>query len=46
MYLSDAIKDINSMDYIDKIDEISLEYVNEILNKLFKENEAVISIVK
>ncbi len=46
MYLSDAIKDINSMDYIDKIDEIDIEYVNEILNKLFKENESVLSIVR
>ena len=46
MYLSDAIKDVNSMEYIDKIDDISLEYVNEILRKLFKENESIISIVK
>ncbi len=46
MYLSDAIKDVNSMEYIDKIDDISIEYVNEILRKLFKENESIISIVK
>ena len=46
MYLSDAIKGVNSIEYIDKIDEIDLDYTNEILKKLFKENESVISIVK
>lgn len=46
MYLSDAVKGINSMDYVDKIENISLDYVNEILRKLYKENESVISIVK
>ncbi len=46
MYLSDAIKGINSIEYIDKIEEIDLDYVNEILRKLYKENESVISIVK
>ena len=46
MYLSDAIKGVNSIEYIDKIDEVDLIYVNEILKKLFKENESVISIVK
>ncbi len=46
MYLSDAVKGINSMDYIDKIENINLEYVNVILKKLYKENESVISIVK
>ena len=46
MYLSDAIKDVNSIEYIDKIETIDLEYVNKILQKLFKENESIISIVK
>ena len=46
MYLSDAIKGVNSMEYIDKFDEIDLKYVNEILRKLFKENESIISVVK
>ena len=46
MYLSDAIKGVNSIEYIDKIDNITLDYVNEILKKMFKENEPIISIVK
>ncbi len=46
MYLSDAIKGINSMEYIEKMDEVNLEYVNNILDKLFKKNESVISIVE
>ncbi len=46
MYLADAIKDENSMDYIAVIEKIDLNYVNEILNKLFKNNDSIISIVK
>lgn len=46
MFLSDSIKGVNSLDYIDIFEEISLEYVNEILEKLFKQNESVISIVR
>ncbi len=46
MYLADAVKGINSMEYVEKINDITLDYVNEILKKLFKENESVISIVK
>ncbi len=46
MYLADAVKGINSIEYVEKINDITLDYVNEILKKLFKENESVISIVK
>ncbi len=46
MYLADAIRGINSMEYIEKMDDVDFEYVNNMLNKLFKENESVISIVE
>lgn len=46
LFLSDSLKGINSLEYIDKFDEVTLEYVNEILEKLFKQNESVISIVR
>ena len=46
MYLADAIKGINSMEYVEKIGDITLDYTNEILAKLFKENQSIISIVK
>lgn len=46
LFLSDSIKGINSLEYIDVFEEVTLEYVNDILEKLFKQNESVISIVR
>ena len=46
MYLADSIKGINSMEYIEKYEDVSLEYVSDILTKLLKNNESIISIVK
>jgi len=46
MFLADSLRGINSLEYIDKFNKVTLEYVNEILDKLFKQNESVISIVK
>lgn len=46
LFLQDSLRDINSLSYIEKFDEITLEYVNDILEKLFKSNESVISIVR
>lgn len=46
LFLSDSVKGINSLSYIEKFDEVTLEYVNGILEKLFKKNESVISIVR
>lgn len=45
MYLSDAIKGINSLEYVNKIGDITLDYVNDVLTKLFKENQSIISII-
>ena len=46
MFMADYFKGINSFDYIEKYDEITLEYVNEVLNNLFKEENMVMSVVK
>ena len=46
MFLSDYFKEINSFDYIDKINELDIEYTNKILNEVFDLNKMVISIVK
>ncbi len=46
MFLADSLRGINSLEYIDKFNKVTLEYVNKILDKLFKQNESVISIVK
>lgn len=46
MFLSDYFKEINSFDYIDKINELDIEYTNKILNEVFDLDKMVISIVK
>ena len=46
MFLSDYFKGINSFDYLEEIESINVEYLNQVLNSVFKENKMVLSIVK
>ncbi len=46
MFLSDYFKGINSFDYIEEIENINVEYLNQLLKDVFKEDKMVISIVK
>ena len=46
MFLSDFMKGINSFDYLEEIDSVDLEYIEQVLNTNFKEEKMVISIVK
>lgn len=46
MFLSDYFKGINSFDYLEEIEGINVEYLNQVLNFVFKEDKMVISIVK
>lgn len=46
MFLADSIKGVNSFDYADKFDDITIDYVMEILYEVFKEENTVLSIVK
>ncbi len=46
MFLADSFKGINSFDYLEEIEIINLEYVEQLLNNIFKEDKMVISIVK
>lgn len=46
IFIADEVRGINSFEYIDKFENIDLEYVNKIQNELFRNNESVISIVK
>ena len=46
MFISDYFKGINSFDYVEEIQSINKEYLNEILKDVFKEQKMVISIVK
>ena len=46
MFLQDAVKGYNSIDYLNKLEEIDLEYVNDIRNKLLNHERHALSIVK
>ncbi len=46
MFLADYFKGINSFDYLEEIDGVNVEYLNQVLNFVFKEDKMVISIVK
>ncbi len=46
MFVSDYFKGINSFDYIDKYNQVTKEYAEELLEKFFKEEQMVLSIVK
>jgi len=46
MFLADHFKGINSFDYLEEIEGINVEYLEQILDNVFKENKMVISVVK
>lgn len=46
MFLADYFKGINSFDYIEEINSINVEYLNQVLKDVFKENKMVLSIIK
>lgn len=46
MFLADYFKGINSFDYLEEIEGITVEYLEQILKDVFKEEKMIISIVK
>lgn len=46
MFLADSFKGINSFDYLEEIKGITVEYLEQILKDVFKEEKMIISIVK
>lgn len=46
MYLQDAMKGINSLDYINAFENITLEYVHKIQKGIFKKENSVLSIIR
>ncbi len=46
MFLADYFKGINSFDYLEEIKGINVEYLEQILKNVFKEDKMIISIVK
>lgn len=45
MFLSDYFKGVNSFDYIEQYNEVSIEYTKEILNEIFDEKNCIMSVV-
>ena len=46
MFLADYFKGINSFDYLEEIDGIHVEYLNQMLKDVFKEDKMVLSVVR
>lgn len=46
MFLADYFKGINSFEYIEEIDQLTKEYVEQILKEVFVEEKQIISIVE
>ena len=45
MFLADSFKGINSFDYLEKYNEISKEYTEQILKEVFKEDKMILSVI-
>lgn len=46
MFLADYFKGINSFDYLEEMEGITVEYVEQILKDVFKEEKMLLSIIK
>lgn len=46
MFLSDYFKEINSFDYLEEINTINVEYLNQVLKDVFKEEKMILSVVR
>lgn len=46
MFLADYFKGINSFDYLEEIEGITVEYLEQILKDVFKEEKMILSIVR
>lgn len=46
MFLSDYFKGINSFDYLEEINTINVEYLNQVLKDVFNEKNMILSVVR
>ena len=46
MFLVDTIRQINTFDYVEKYNEVTIEYVEQILNEVFDESKMALSVIK
>lgn len=46
MFLTDTFKGVNTFDYIEKFESITLDYTQKILNEVFNKDKMVLSVIK
>lgn len=46
MFLQDELKGVDTLDYANKLKEITMEDVDRIRKEIFKEDKAILSVVK
>lgn len=46
MFLADYFKGVNSFDYLEEINSINIEYINQLFKDVFREEKMILSIVK
>ena len=46
MFLADSFKGINTFDYIEKFNNVTKEYAEQILRDVFKEDKMILSVIK
>lgn len=46
MFLSDYFKGINSFEYLEEINTINVEYLNQVLKDVFKDKKMILSVVR
>lgn len=46
LFLADSIKEVNTFDYVEKYDDITINYTTQILNEVFDEEKMVLSVIK
>ena len=45
MFLADSVRGINSLDYIEELQKITLEYVRKLQKEIFKKEDSILSII-
>ena len=46
MFLMDSMKNLNSFDYIEEYDKVTKEYTEQVLKRIFNEDNLALSVVK
>ena len=46
MFLADSIKEVKTFDYVDKYNDVTIEYTTNVLQEVFNEDKVVLSVVK